>query len=525
MSPRELTIAERRTRRTSESESKVHSAIQEPCSKTSKNLESNHKILKEESDISCKLRSANNKDKNLDKDRMSNNKDRSFSDKGRDTDKEDAERHRKLEDVKRLGFKLRNLLKLPKAHRWVCYEWFYANIDRTLLAGENDFCACLKESFPNLKTYKMTRTEWCKIRRLMGKPRRCSQAFLAEERKLLNQKRQKIRQLQQQKVVDLNYYRDLPEQIPLSLVIGTRVTAFLHAPYDGLYDGTIDAVDTASHGYRITFDRESVGTHTVPDYEVLSNDPPEFLPLSSFQTRIKPRMPILKSPKFLELLGNQITEALGSKDITSNNLSLGPEAEEACGSQYPVKLLALMVRVSKILSQKKKRIQELKSMNDNVERLRSLDEDVPMNLKTTYASTILDLDKLNNDLDDHLKAVQIYSSEFSIDANCIPDPESIKQKCHSEASKMIESTLPDYSILNADSIMMITHMMSIMFHLRSLSENDDNALQLKALNDTMQEYKAKLEPDIVAGYEDNVEVPVNYIKRSSNQIQKPRSLV
>ncbi|CAG2063302.1 unnamed protein product, partial [Timema podura] len=29
----------------------------------------------------------------------------------------------------RLGMRLRNLLKLPKAHKWVCYEWFYSNID------------------------------------------------------------------------------------------------------------------------------------------------------------------------------------------------------------------------------------------------------------------------------------------------------------------------------------------------------------------------------------------------------------
>jgi hypothetical protein len=29
-----------------------------------------------------------------------------------------------------LGVALRNLLKLPKAHKWVCYEFFYSNIDR-----------------------------------------------------------------------------------------------------------------------------------------------------------------------------------------------------------------------------------------------------------------------------------------------------------------------------------------------------------------------------------------------------------
>lgn len=427
-----------------------------------------------------------------------------------------SDQEKKLTDARKLGVKLRNLLKLPKAYRWACCEWFVANIDRTLLAGGNDFCACLKDTFPNLKTKKLTRTEWCKVRRLMGKPRRCSQAFLAEERALLSNKRQKIRQLQQQKVVDINYYRDLPEQIPLSLVIGTRVTALLYQPHDGLYTGTIDAVDTASHGYRITFDRPDIGTHTVPDYEVLSIDPPEFLPLNSFQTRIKPKIPILKSPKFLELLSHQVAEALGGKTENVNQTMMLPtENEDGSAGQYPIKLLALMVLVSKILSLKKKRIYELKSMNDEVERLHSLDQEVPVELKKSYASIILDLEKLNTDLNDHLKAVQIYSSELSIDSNCIPDPELIKQKCSAEAKEMIDRMSPEYEISSETSISIITHMMTLMFHLKSLSENDDNALQLKALNDTMHEYKSKLHPDYVSGYEDEVEIHVNYIKKST----------
>lgn len=28
------------------------------------------------------------------------------------------------------GLRLRNLLKLPKAHKWVCYEWFYSTLDQ-----------------------------------------------------------------------------------------------------------------------------------------------------------------------------------------------------------------------------------------------------------------------------------------------------------------------------------------------------------------------------------------------------------
>lgn len=83
----------------------------------------------------------------------------------------------------KIGLRLRNLLKLPKAHKWCIYEWFYSNIDRPLFEGDNEFCLCLKESFPNLKTRKLTRVEWGTIRRLMGKPRRYAVLLVFSKRK------------------------------------------------------------------------------------------------------------------------------------------------------------------------------------------------------------------------------------------------------------------------------------------------------------------------------------------------------
>ena len=53
---------------------------------------------------------------------------------------------------------------------------------------------------------------------------RCSSAFFEEERSALKQKRQKIRLLQQRKVAGVSQFKDLPDEIPLPLVIGTKVT-------------------------------------------------------------------------------------------------------------------------------------------------------------------------------------------------------------------------------------------------------------------------------------------------------------
>lgn len=149
------------------------------------------------------------------------------------------------------------------------FKYIFFFFSRPLFEGDNEFCLCLKESFPNLKTRKLTRVEWGTIRRLMGKPRRyalhtifshlvsifvwpfkvcdiifsfyfnntasnkiiffvvpfrCSSAFFAEERTALRQKRQKMRLLQQGKMSDVSNCKDLPDEIPLRLNIGTKVT-------------------------------------------------------------------------------------------------------------------------------------------------------------------------------------------------------------------------------------------------------------------------------------------------------------
>ena len=75
-----------------------------------------------------------------------------------------------IQVTEQVGRRLKNLLKLPKAHKFVMFEWFYSNLDQVLFKGENDFQLCLRESFPQLAARQMTRIEWSMIRRMMGNP-------------------------------------------------------------------------------------------------------------------------------------------------------------------------------------------------------------------------------------------------------------------------------------------------------------------------------------------------------------------
>lgn len=503
----------------------------------------------------------------------------------------------------RVGYSLRTLLKLPKAHKWVCYEWFYANIDQALFLGENDFENCLRESFPRLKTRMLRRVEWCQIRRLMGKPRRCSAAFFAQERQALANRRSKIRQLQQQKVVDIGLYRDLPKNIPLQLVIGTKVTALLRSPSDGLFTGTIDAIDTVNGTYRVNFDKSGIGSQAVPDYEVMSIEPPDYMPLSSFQSKVRNRMSLLPNSKYLQMLAQGSPSAL--LDVTSNdpllsnvtyksntsntvssNISangnihnsthhgsnvhnsisgVGVLAAAALGSNncaigslgttgsnvfsnsnvlnstlnastlasltssstsiipglhvqsnesssidsIRIRLFVLLVRLSKILSVKKRKIYELKSMNTEAEKMKTLGEPISLEFKRQYANTILDLDRLNPDLNEFSKAVQVILTELIPD-NVTIQPDLMKAKCYGQAKDIVERSLATCSIRNETTIDMISKLLSLMLHIKGL-DTDVSSFELRSLDSAISEIKETIKPENKDVFESSVEVHMNHI--------------
>nr|XP_020444825.1 protein lin-9 homolog isoform X2 [Monopterus albus] len=418
----------------------------------------------------------------------------------------------------RIGLRLRNLLKLPKAHKWCIYEWFYSNIDRPLFEGDNEFCLCLKESFPNLKTRKLTRVEWGTIRRLMGKPRRCSSAFFAEERTALNQKRQKMRLLQQRKLLDVSTCKDLPDEIPLPLIIGTKVTARLRGVHDGLFTGQIDAVDTSAATYRVTFDRSGLGTHTVPDYEVLSNEPNETMPISTFAQKHR-------TTRFMQNLmtpprgpyPSAATPVLMDNDPLINQSPwrsklLGAEGDTLGG--FPVKFLVQVTRLSKILMIKKERIKHLKEMNTEAEKLKSYSMFIDLDFQKRYATTVLELEQLNKDL-----------NKLAPDQGMVPadHPTELRRRCEEEAQQMVQlsNSLKDgqQSMTNTSLTHLMSRLTALLLQINCLADGGDlNSFEFKSLTDSLNDIKASIDPTNFSCFQNNVEIHVAHIQSGLSQL-------
>ncbi|CAH0397544.1 unnamed protein product [Chilo suppressalis] len=413
----------------------------------------------------------------------------------------------------RIGMRLRNLLKLPKAHKWVCFEYFYSNIDKALFDGENDFMICLKESFPQLANRKLTRVQWAKIRRMMGKPRRCSQAFFAEERKELERKRRLIRYIQQRKTTDISL-KDLPNEIPMQLVVGTKVTARLRKPQDGLFTGCIDAVDTSNNTYRISFERPKLGTHSVPDFEVLSNDPPDTICLSSIAQKFRPRQVMQEMYNVCQPYASNNTKGdplIGCADLKKHL--------ESAGSNYPLAFMELIVKLAKILYAKRAKIDRLKEYNSEAEKRKCFGQKMPEDFERKYAAIVIDLARMNMDLQDYINEIQVYCQQIAPGPSlaAMLAPSHLREKCTEEATLLFEKN-NNGSVRDQTLIELITDLTSLMLQVKTLSDSDQNAYELSILQGSMDRIKMKLNPHHQKLFQNNIEVHMQRIQMGLGQI-------
>ncbi|KAK9509522.1 hypothetical protein O3M35_006823 [Rhynocoris fuscipes] len=399
----------------------------------------------------------------------------------------------------KIGMRLRNLLKLPKAHKWVCYEWFYSTIDTALFGGENDFTICLKESFPQLKTYMLSRVEWCKMRRMMGKPRRCSQAFFEEERKELDRKRAKIRQLQQRKPTDLNSCKDLPAEIPLQLVIGTKVTARLRSPQDGLFCGSIDAFDTSNNTYRITFERQGLGTHSIPDFEVLANEPVETISVMSMAHALRPTK---------HSAANSLDPTYGSQ---SDGKPDGHSMEQQPSNGFPTSALEHFVQLNKIIELKRSKVSALREMNTEAERKQNFSEYLTEEFVKRYATSIIEIDQINIALRQLLTNVQQLCQELLPDMSMVAmlTPNYLRNQSLEEAKSMVDRFKCSVSHSVLDLVIELT---ALVIQIKSLSENDRSSFEVEVLTRSMETIKKKLSPKNKNMFENNIEVHMKEIQ-------------
>lgn len=435
----------------------------------------------------------------------------------------------------RIGLRLRNLLKLPKAHKFVMYEFFYSNIDKAVFCGKNEFEMYLVETFPRLKTRMMTKTEWSKIRRSFGKPRRCSSKFFEEERIELERKRQKIRLLQSRKTGDHSFVCDLPSEIPVPFTIGTKVTARLRTPQDGLFTGTIEGLVHKSHSYRITFERQGIGSQEIPDYEVMSSDTVDAINVSKVTKEFLSRpdvsyymvSPLKPAGAFASFMNHgagfrRSDPMLSSGAIGGSALKLEgytrPKYQTlvlpTTGSigGYPIKLLEAMVLVRKTLEVKQLQLLKIRRLNVEAEVVKSFGDNAPEDFQKKYASLLVEMERINRDLADYMNILQAQSDLFISDKDELQvlTPTYLREKCRDLAMQTFMKN-NNNAIQDEAMTKLIGNLSTIMWVTSNL-KNDQYSNVEEVLETCLLETSKSLEPENIPLFEKTVESHIQQIR-------------
>eukprot|EP00731_Ephydatia_muelleri_P007724 Em0004g62a len=442
--------------------------------------------------------------------------------------------------------KLRNLLKLPKAQRWCYYEWFYSNIDTPIFQGENDFCRCLSEMFPRLKTRQLTRIQWHQIRRLMGRPRRCSSLFFQEERQLLEIKRAKVRAIQQQVhqgviSFDFSMFSDLPDEIPAVLVVGTAVTARVHTvECKGFYMGRIEAMDLEKHQYWVTFDRPGLGKHLVSDTDVRSASSPSVISISALdasqrlhlQQQQEERVFLPTTPPRSVLSSTQslmspdahgdpflTSSPRGKKGVETNALS-SPTLPDHIGG-FPVHLLRQVTQLSKLLSHKQEVIQKLSNLNTEAEKKHARQKCLTVDFQQEYASAIIQLDDMNKHLNTRLEGIKQYCLELGYGPD-VGHPCLELKDCREHASKIAESANTSLEasgseVRDSGVLSLVSKLTSLLLMIEVLSGTGDS-LELNSLTQAIEEIGSSIRPENAKCFRDNVITPLTLIQSGMNPL-------
>ncbi|PIC13877.1 hypothetical protein B9Z55_027468 [Caenorhabditis nigoni] len=415
--------------------------------------------------------------------------------------------------------KLYNLLRYKKARQWVMCEFFYSAMDEQIFKQENEFANIIKENFPNLKNWNLTRVEWRAIRKMLGKPRRCSKVFFEEERMYLEEKRMKIRSVYEGSYlndpsIDL---KDLPAKLPRQMIVGNRVFARIRQPYDGIYSGFIDAV--VPKGFRIVFDKPDIPPSLVSDTEVLLDGKTDLLSIAYFIEQANSKLPIgvrpfvaaVRDPNRPHLVRDELVARKLEKGGPLNGLDderLTGKNQEIVGN-YPLKFMVNLVNLTKLVEIKRGLIKNLTDLNVEAEMQHLTNDKYPIKFQEKYAKTIIDLEHVNHHIDVNMTGIQDHTMYFS-SSNDISTanmkPEAVRKVCYQQAGRFVEHCNQGLNVENVHALTLIQALTAVLLQVRTMGTQRISAVDLQSLGEVITEIRNHIHPRNVAFFQDYVEV-------------------
>lgn len=190
---------------------------------------------------------------------------------------------------------------------------------------------------------------------------------------------------------------------------------------------------------------------------------------------------------------------------------------------FPIRFLILVTRLSKILLVKKECIEKLREMNTQAEKMKSYQEPIDKEFQRRYASVVLELERLNKDLNEYLTGVQEFCQELAPEqgVQSMDPSSSVKRRCDEEATKVVEDNNANMGLNALTSeplVQIVSSLTSLMLQIKSLAENDLNTFEFKSLSDAVDEIKKTIDPSNISCFQNNVEIHVAHIQSGLSQM-------
>ncbi|KAJ1350346.1 DIRP [Parelaphostrongylus tenuis] len=239
----------------------------------------------------------------------------------------------------------------------------------------------------------------------------------------------------------------------------------------------------------------------VPDSKVMYDRSLELLSLPNFSQQNHARLSTLSSARTVP-----VTHPLKQRKST--------EANHEKVRNFPVRMLVILVKVSKLLEIKKKLVKTLTELNNEAERESILTDVYTSVFQERYARTVVDLETVNRQVNIYLSGIQDYNtqllpqlSEVSISAR----PEALRRMCTSHANQIVKHCNQNLNVTNTQALRLITALTSLLLQIRSLGRKKMTLTDLTALTDFVDEIHQMISPKNYNCFQDHVEVHMRQV--------------
>lgn len=176
---------------------------------------------------------------------------------------------------------------------------------------------------------------------------------------------------------------------------------------------------------------------------------------------------------------------------------------------FPIRFLLYMTRLSKIISLKKKYVDKLKELNSEAELKKPLKR-VQREFQKTYAFVILELEKINNELNSIFEGIHDFVHNVAPQLGFFDESMTMKLQCDETASILVEQS---HRVVNSIRMKeLVTQFTSLMLQITKFAENSHGAYELSSIDAAVNEIKGNLHEDNRKLFEDKVETGIAFIK-------------